>query len=203
MQVGEPSVTPPNIADESMTTLLEYCVVMDIAGLLEDVLWVALLVGIGFVWSTPEKAYAPTTTDVEPLIVTTMFPVPLGFVRYQNSASLLVKDDTFFVSDVPLNVIEVASPLFASTPTTSVRLLPVPTLKLEIVICCTGNITEPDVDCTLDKVIPPCALAVWDCMRFDGSVCSTGNSTRVRITRPLKMNLEVCFIIRLQIYFIE
>src|SRR5207249_11055230 len=76
------------------TTLFRsYFVVIDMVGLLEAVLWFVVLVGIGVVWFTPEIEYAATTTDVEPVIVTTMFPVPLGFVRYQNSASLLERSE--------------------------------------------------------------------------------------------------------------
>ena len=60
-----------------------------------------------------ENEYAPTTADVAPVIVTTMFPVPLGFLRYQNSASLLEKEDTFLVSDTPPNVIDATLLLLA------------------------------------------------------------------------------------------
>ncbi len=66
--------------------------------------------------------------------MTTIFPVPLGFVRYQNSASLLKNEDVAFVSCIPPNVTEATALLFASTPTTSTRLVPVPTLKLASVI---------------------------------------------------------------------
>ena len=118
---------------ESITQLFGFCVVIDMVGLLTAVLWFVVLVGIGVVWSTPEKEYAPTTAEVEPAIVTTMFPVPLGFVRYQNSASLLEKVDVFFVRCTPPNVIETTLLLFASTPTTSRRLVPVTALKLESV----------------------------------------------------------------------
>ena len=133
-QVGLESVMPLYIDGESRTRLFGYFVVIDMVGLLEAVLWFVVLVGIGVVWFTPEIEYAATTTDVEPVIVTTMFPVPLGFVRYQNSASLLEKEDTALVSCTPPNVTEVTGLLFASTPTTSRRLLPVPALKLERVI---------------------------------------------------------------------
>jgi hypothetical protein len=109
------------------------------------------LVGIGLVWLTPENEYAPTTTDEGPFIVTTIFPVPVGFVRYQNSASLLKNDDVFFVSCVPPNVIDDTSLLFASTPTTRRRLLPVPALKLASVI---DDDTVPDVDLILFRTIP-------------------------------------------------
>ena len=67
-------------------------------------------------------------------MVTTMFPVPLGFVRYQNSASLLEKVDTLFVSDTPPYVTEATALLFASTLTTSRRLVPDPALTPESVI---------------------------------------------------------------------
>ena len=63
---------------------------------------------IGLVWFAPVKAYAPTTADVEPDMVTTMLPVPLGFARYQNSASLFLNEDTAFVSWMPPNVTDVA-----------------------------------------------------------------------------------------------
>ena len=78
--------------------LFGFLVVIDIVGLLATVaeLWFVVLVGIGVVWSTPENEYAPTTADVAPVIVTTMFPVPLGFVRDQNSASLLENEDAVF-----------------------------------------------------------------------------------------------------------
>ena len=120
---------------ESSTQLFGFFVVMDTVGLLAvvAVLWFVMLVGIGVVWSTPEKEYAPTTADVEPAMVTTMFPVPLGFFRYQNSASLLENDGAAFVRCTPPNVTETTLLLFASTPTTSRRLVPVPALKLEIV----------------------------------------------------------------------
>ena len=123
--------------------------------------------GIGVVWSTPEKEYAPTTTEVEPAMVTTMFPVPLGFVRYQNSASLLEKVDTLFVNDAPPNVTETTLLLFASTLTTSRRLVPVPALTLESVIWYGEVDTVPDVDLTLFSImydVPPVAFVVADAM---------------------------------------
>ena len=97
--------------------------------------------------------YAPTTTDVEPVMVTTMFPVPLGFVRYQNSASLLVKEDVFCVSGTPPNVTEATLLLLADTPTTKSRLVPVPALKLEIVLWYGAEDTVPEVVCTLFTVM--------------------------------------------------
>src|SRR6266550_4300822 len=118
---------------------------MDIVGLLATVLWFEAAVGTGFAWSTPEKAYAPTTTDVAPLVVTTMFAVPIGFVRYQKSASLLKKECAFCVRGTPPKVIETTRLLFASTPTTSSRLLPVPALKLGSVIWNGDDDTVPDV----------------------------------------------------------
>ena len=114
--------------------LFGFVVVMDIVGLLAAELWFVVLVGIGVAWSTPENEYAPTTADVAPVIVTTMFPVLLGFLRYQNSASLLEKEDTFLVSDTPPNVTDAALLSLADTPTTRRRLVPVPALKLEIVL---------------------------------------------------------------------
>ncbi len=40
---------------ESRTTLFAYFVVIDIVGLPADVLWFVTVVGIGVVWSTPER----------------------------------------------------------------------------------------------------------------------------------------------------
>ena len=135
-----------------------------------------MLVSIGVVWSTPEKEYAPTTADVEPAMVTTMFPVPLGFVRYQNSASLFEKVDTLFVSDAPPNLTETTLLLFASTLTTSRRLVPVPALTLESVIWYGAADTVPDVDLTLfsfiDDVPPVVAFVVADAV-FDGELVPT------------------------------
>jgi hypothetical protein len=131
-QVGEPSVTSPYIEVDSSTLLLGNCVVIDTPGV-PEVPWAVALVGIGLVWSTPDKAYAPTTTEVAPVIDTTMFAVPDGFVRYQNSASSLTKDCTPPVSCAPPNVTEATYWLFASTPTTSRRLLPAPALNDESV----------------------------------------------------------------------
>src|SRR5438105_12217846 len=84
VQVGEPSAAPPYIDGKSRAMLFGYAVVIDIVGL--PVPWRIILVGIGFVWSTPEIEYAPTTACVGPFIVTMISPVPVGFVRYQNSA---------------------------------------------------------------------------------------------------------------------
>src|SRR6267143_6359240 len=89
VHVGEPRVEPPYIDGKSKTKSFGYFVVIDIVGLLGVVLWRMAFVGIGLVWFTPEKEYAPTTACVGPAIVTTISPVPLGFFRYQNSASLL------------------------------------------------------------------------------------------------------------------
>ena len=86
VQVGLESVLPPHIAGESRTKLVGFDAVMDIAGLLAALLLFIVLVGIGFARSTPEKEYAPTTAEVEFAIVTIIFPVPLGFLRYQNAA---------------------------------------------------------------------------------------------------------------------
>ena len=126
---------------------------MDRVGLLAAVLWFVALVGIGVVWSTPENEYAPTTAEVEPDIVTIMFPVPLGFLRYQNSASLLLNDDISFVSCTPANVTEATAALFACTPTTSRPLLLVPVLKLERVRAYGDDDTAPDVDWMLFKTM--------------------------------------------------
>jgi hypothetical protein len=52
-------------------------------------LYPSAVIGIGSVWFTPEKEYAPTTVEVGPAKVTTTSPFPLGLTRYQNSASLL------------------------------------------------------------------------------------------------------------------
>ena len=118
-----------------------------------------VLVGIGVVWSTPEKEYAPTTTDVAPVIVTTISPVPLGFVRYQNSASLLLNENAAFVSGTPPNVIEATLLLLAVTPTTSSLLVPVPALKLEIVAWYGDDVIVLDVDWTPFKTIEPVPVA--------------------------------------------
>jgi hypothetical protein len=114
-------------------------------GLPATVLCCVVVVGIGVAWFTPEIAYAPTMTCVEPDIVTTIFPIPLGFTRYQNSASLLTKDLTLAVKDTPPNVMEDISLLSALTPTTSSLLSPVPALKFASVIWCDDD-TVPDVD---------------------------------------------------------
>jgi hypothetical protein len=106
-----------------------------------------------------------------------MFPVPVGFTRYQNSASLLENEDTFFVRDTPPNVIDDTAPLFASTPTTSRRLLPVPALKLEIVTWNGADDTVPDVVWILFKTMPldgggVVALVVADAL-LDGELVPT------------------------------
>ena len=88
-------------------------------------------------------------------MVTTMFPVPDGFVRYQNSASLLANDAALFVSGTPPNVTDATLLLFASTPTTSRRLVPVPALTLESVIWYGNEDTVPDVVLTLFSMIDP------------------------------------------------
>ena len=99
-------------------------------------------------------------------MVTTMFPVPLGFVRYQNSASLLENVDTLFANGTPPNVTETALLLFASTLTTSRRLVPVPALTPESVSWYGEADTVPDVDLTLFSMIanepPVVALVVAD-----------------------------------------
>jgi hypothetical protein len=91
---------------------------------------------------------------VGPLIVTTISPVPLGFVRYQNSASLLWKDSTLSVSWRPPNVTETTSFLFAWTPTRRSLLLPVPTLKFVSVIWYGDEDAEPEVASTPFSTIP-------------------------------------------------
>jgi hypothetical protein len=88
-QPGDPRVTPPYIDGRSRTQLFEYFVVREMDGLPTAVLCCVTMVGIGITWSTPEKAYAPITPDVGPVMATTIFAVPVGFFRYQNSASLL------------------------------------------------------------------------------------------------------------------
>ena len=110
--------------------------------------------GSGLDWFTPENEYAPTTAEVEPAMVTTMFPVPVEFFKYQNSASLLEKEDTFFVSCAPANVMETTLLLFALTPTTSSWLLPLPALKFASVIWYGDVDTAPAVDWMLFSVIP-------------------------------------------------
>ena len=89
-----------------------------------------------------------------PLIVTTISPVPLGFVRYQNSSLLLKKDLTLSVSWTPPNVMETASFLFASTPTRRSLLLPIPALKFVIVIWNGDDDAEPEVASTRFNTIP-------------------------------------------------
>jgi len=49
VQDGLLRVTPPYIDGKSRTQLFGYCVVIEIVGLLEAVLWFVTLVGIGFV----------------------------------------------------------------------------------------------------------------------------------------------------------
>src|SRR5438445_6546129 len=95
-------------------------------------------------------------------MVATMFPVPLGFLRYHNSASLLKDDETACVSGTPPNVTVTAMLLFACMPTTS-RLL-VPALKLESVMVYGDDDTVPDVDRILsntmdDGPVPLCVVA--------------------------------------------
>jgi hypothetical protein len=87
--VGVMRVTPPYVDGRSRTQLLEYFAVREMVGLPAAVLCWVTTVGTGSPWSTPETAYAPITADVEPAMATTMFAVPVGFFRYQNSASLL------------------------------------------------------------------------------------------------------------------
>src|SRR5205807_1601905 len=48
VQVGEPSVTPPQMDGESRTQPFANAVVMDIVGLLATVLWLEAVLGIGF-----------------------------------------------------------------------------------------------------------------------------------------------------------
>src|SRR6185312_8778280 len=149
-------------------------VVIDIVGLLGFVLCLVALVGNGLVWFTPENEYAPTTVDAGPFIVTIMSPVPVGFLRYQISASLLKNEWTFFVRGTPPNVIEATSLLSALTPTTSSLLLPVPALKFASVIWFEDE-TVPDVDWILFKTIPVggvVELVVADAV-FDGELVPT------------------------------
>ena len=75
----------------------------------------------------------------------------------------------FLVSDTPPNVIDAALLLLADTPTTSRRLVPVPALKLEIVLWYGEDDTVLDVVWTLFKtmelevvVLPVVADAVFD-----------------------------------------
>jgi hypothetical protein len=107
---------------------------------------------------TPEKEYAPTTTDVGPVIVTTMSAAPPGLVRYQNSASLLKKEPTAWVSWSPPNEMPATRASFASTPTTSRRSLPAPGLKLESATWYGVEDTVPDVAWTPSNLIPVAAL---------------------------------------------
>jgi len=118
-----------------------------------------------------------------------MFAVPLGCFRYQNSASLLVKEDIAFVSDVPPNVTEVALLSLDSIPTTSVRLVPTLALKLEIVTLEDGNNRVADVDLTLFEVMPLVALAVCGCTRFNGIACEIGTRANMRMMLIQKKDL--------------
>src|SRR6185312_767296 len=127
-------------------------VVIDIVGLLGFVLCLVALVGNGLVWFTPENEYAATTVDAGPFIVTIMSPVPVGFLRYQNSASLLEKEPVALVNGMPPNVIVPTLLSFADTPTKSNRSLPVPTLKFDNVIWFDDVV--PDVDWTLFSTMP-------------------------------------------------
>ena len=134
-QVGLDNAEPPKMEGWSNTRSLFAVVVRDTVGFRLVPLFVAL-VGIGFVWFTPKKEYAPTANAVEPPNVTTILPVVLlGFFRYQNSASLLVKCDMAFVSDVPPNVTDETDWLFALIPTRSSLLGPAPVVKLNMVAC--------------------------------------------------------------------
>src|SRR5438132_164772 len=83
-----------------------------------------------------------------------MSPVPLGFVRYQNSASLLKKDSTLWVSWMPPKVTETTSLLSAWTPTRRSLLLPVPALKFVIVMWYGDEDAEPEVASTPFSTIP-------------------------------------------------
>src|SRR6267378_7337439 len=130
-----------------------YLVVIDIVGLLGVVLCLTACVAIGLVWFTPEKEYAPTAACVGPFIVTTMSPVPVGFFKYQNSASLLKNDETAFVSGMPPNVTDAALFLFALVPTRRSWLLPAPALKLASVIWFDDDVV-PDVDWMLFSTMP-------------------------------------------------
>lgn len=120
-----------------------------------------------------------------------MFAVPLGFFRYQNSVSSFVKWTTAWVRDVVPNLTEVAPLLSDSIPTTSNRLLPVPTLKFESVM---DDEDVAWVACTLFNVIPPCALAAGSSGgRFNGSDCKTGTRSSIVMTKQPAKILELCF----------
>ena len=86
-------------------------------------------------------------------MVTAIVPVPVGFLRYQNSASLFEKVDTFFVNGTPPNVTDAALLLSALIPTTSSLLFPVPTLKPVSSMGFEEDV-EPDVDWTFASVMP-------------------------------------------------
>src|SRR6266550_7476942 len=91
-------------------------------------------------------------------MVTTMSPVPVGFVRYQNSASLFKNDPALWVSWAPPNVMETTWLLFASTPTRSSLLLPVPASKLASVIWYAERSRpslSPDDDIVPELVLTP------------------------------------------------
>ena len=87
---------------------------------------------------------------------------------------MLAKECADCVSCTPPNVTEDTKFLFASTPTTSKRSLPVPALKLESVIWYGDVDTVPDVDCTPFKTIPVVvpAMVVAEDM-FDGELVPT------------------------------
>jgi hypothetical protein len=159
---GEPSVTPPYIDGRSSTQLFEYFAAMEMDGLPAAVLCWVTAVGIGVPWSTPERAYAPITADVEPAMATTMFAVPVGFCRYHNSASLLLNEAPAFVKGTPPNVTEFTYWAFALTPTTSRRLVPAPASKLEIVNWYGDADTAPDVVWTRFATTPDVAVVVVD-----------------------------------------
>lgn len=127
--------------------------VRDIVGLFATVLCLAACVGIGIVWFTPENAYAPTTADVDPVIVTMTFAVPLGFTRYHHSAFSLLYDATSLVSAIPPNVTDDTMLLFELTPTTRSLSVPVPALKFDIVDWSGDAVSVPDVDWMLVSTI--------------------------------------------------
>jgi hypothetical protein len=107
---------------------------------------------------TPEKEYAPTTTDVGPVIVTTMSAATVGPVRYQNSASLLTKEPAARVSWDPPKVIPATAWSFASTPTTRRRSLPAPALTLDNTTRYGVDDTVPDVAWTTLSDMPVALL---------------------------------------------
>ena len=92
--------------------------------------------------------------------------------------------------------------MFASTPTTSRRLLPVPTLKLESVFWYGNDDTVPDVVLVPFKIMPPDACGVADAGGFEREIdCKRGKSIKIA---KIEMNnlterCDMCFMNNIQI----